>query len=74
MTTDNSTKVFFWWINPATHTPVKMAADDGSVTMTWKNYKAGPQDPSLFQPPTGYQVMQMPAGMNMPGGGGAGGQ
>ena len=75
MTTDNSTKVFFWWINPATHSPVKMAADDGSVTMSWKNYKTGAQDPALFQPPSGYQVMQMPAGMSMPGGGGgAGGQ
>jgi hypothetical protein len=71
---DNSTKVFFWWINPATHTPVKMAADDGSVTMAWKNYKTGAQDPSLFQPPAGYQVMQMPANMSMPGGGGSGGQ
>ena len=73
MTTDNSTKVFFWWINPATHSPVKMAADDGAVTVAWKNYKTGAQDPSLFQPPTGYQVMQMPAGMGMPGGGGGGG-
>jgi len=75
MTTDNSAKVFFWWINSATHSPVKMAADDGSVSVAWTNYKTGAQDPALFQPPTGYQVMQMPAGMGLPGGGGsAGGQ
>ena len=73
MTTDSSTKDFFWWINPATHTPVKMAADDGAVTVAWKNYKSGAQDPALFTPPTGYKVIQMPAGMNMPGGGGSGG-
>ena len=74
MTTDKSEKVFFWWVNATTHTPVKMAADDGSVTVAWKNYKSGAQDPSLFQPPAGYQIMQMPAGMNMPGGGGSSGQ
>jgi len=74
MTAGNDPKVFYWWINPATSSPVKMAADDGSLTVNWKNYKAGPQDASLFQPPTGYQVMQMPAGMGMPGGGAPGGQ
>jgi hypothetical protein len=74
MTAGNDPKVFFWWISTATNTPVKMAAEDGSLTVLWKNYKAGPQDPSLFQPPAGYQVMQMPAGAGMPGGGAPGGQ
>ncbi|HEX4140831.1 MAG TPA: DUF4412 domain-containing protein [Candidatus Methylacidiphilales bacterium] len=74
MTTGNDPKVFYWWINTAAHTPVKMAAEDGSFSVVWKNYKTGPQDPSLFQPPSGYQVMQMPAGMGMPGGGAPGGQ
>jgi hypothetical protein len=37
------------------------------VTMLWKNYKAGPQDPALFEPPADYKVMTMPA---MPGGAG----
>jgi hypothetical protein len=69
MTAGTDPKVFDWWINTATKTPVKMAAEDGSFTLTWKNYKAGPQDPSLFQPPAGYQIMQMPGGMSMPGGG-----
>ena len=72
MTAGNDPKVFYWWISALTHTPVKMAAEDGSFTVVWQNYNAGPQDPSLFQPPAGYQVMQMPAGMSMPGGGGPG--
>lgn len=69
-------KVFYWWVAVATKTPVKMTADDGSFTLNWKNYKAGPQDPALFEAPKDYQVMEMPAGMpGMPGaGGGAGGQ
>ncbi len=74
MTAGTDPKVFYWWVNPATNSPVKMAADDGSLTVNWKNYKAGPQDASLFEPPAGYQVMQMPAGMGMPGGGAPGGQ
>jgi hypothetical protein len=74
MTTSNPTKVFFFWINTAANTPVKVVAEDGSMTATCKNYKAGAQDPSLFTPPAGYKVIQMPAGMNMPGGGGASGQ
>lgn len=72
MTVGNDPKVFYWWINTAAKTPVKMTADDGSVTLLWKNYKTGPQEAALFQPPTGYQVMQMPSGMGMPGGGGGG--
>lgn len=74
MTSGSSPKVFYWWINTATKTPVKMADADGSFTLVWKNYKVGPQDPALFQPPAGYQVMQMPAGVSMPDGGGSGGQ
>ncbi len=36
----------------------EMTADDGSVTLNWKNYKAGPQDPALFEVPKDYQVMR----------------
>jgi hypothetical protein len=73
MTTANNPKAIFWWINPATKSPVKMASEDGDFTLTWKNYKPGPQDPTLFQPPAGWQVVQMPGGMGMPGSGGPGG-
>ena len=65
MTTKDN-KVFFWWVTVATKTPVKMAAEDGSFALDWKNYKAGPQDVALFEPPQDYQMMEMPS---MPGGG-----
>jgi hypothetical protein len=71
--TSKDGKVFYWWINAATKAPVKMAADDGSFTLAWKNYKAGPQDPALFVPPADYQVIQMPTGMSAPGGAPGGG-
>jgi len=41
------------------------------MIVKWSNYTTGPQDATLFEPPAGFQVMQMPAGMGMPGGGGA---
>jgi hypothetical protein len=54
-------KTYFLWADAARHVPVKMTADDGSFTVMWKNYQAGPQDPSLFEVPAGYQMMNMPA-------------
>jgi hypothetical protein len=41
---------------------------EGGLEAVTVNY--GPQDPARFQPPAGYQTMQMPAGMpgGMPGG------
>jgi hypothetical protein len=72
MTLPDDSKGMFWWVNAATKTPVKAAAEDGTFTMTWKNYKVGPQDAALFEPPADYQVMQMPATM-APGGGPPGG-
>jgi hypothetical protein len=71
MTTDG--KIFYWWVNAATKAPIKIASEDGSFSTTFTNYKAGPQDASLFEPPAGFQVMQMPAGA-LPGGGAAAGQ
>jgi hypothetical protein len=43
-----------------------MTADDGATIVHWKNYKAGPQDSSLFQPPAGYAITQMPADSEAP--------
>ena len=60
MTSPSDKKVFFWWVDSATKAPVKMAAEDGSFTLAWKNYKVGPQDAALFEPPAGYQVVAMP--------------
>jgi hypothetical protein len=69
MTSGKDAKVFFWWIDATTKVPLKMTAEDGSFTLVWKNYKAGPQDASLFEPPADYQVIQMPGA---PSGGGPG--
>jgi outer membrane lipoprotein-sorting protein len=62
-------KVFDFWIDTDKKAPVKMVAEDGAITMVWKNFVAGPQDSSLFEVPSGYQVMKMPTGAGMPGGG-----
>jgi len=65
-TTSAEGKVAFLWVDVAKQVPVKMAAEDGSYSVQWKNYKAGPQDAALFEPPADYQKMgipTMPSGM-----------
>jgi hypothetical protein len=74
MTVGNDPKVYYWWIDRGANVPVKMASAERSFSVVFRNYQTGPQDASLFQPPAGYQVMKMPAGMHFPGGGGAGEQ
>ena len=64
VTSNSDNKAFFFWVDAATKAPVMMMAVDDSVTVQWKNYKAGPQAPSLFEPPADYQVITVPA---MPG-------
>jgi hypothetical protein len=68
MTSEN--KTYYWWVNPITKAPVKFMPEDGATSIAFTNYKAGAQDASLFEPPAGFQVMEMPAGMGMPGGAG----
>jgi outer membrane lipoprotein-sorting protein len=58
--TSKDNKVSFMWVDAANKTPVKLAAEDNSYSVLWKNYKVGPQDASLFEPPSDYQVMKMP--------------
>lgn len=58
--TSKDNKISFMWVDAANKTPVKLAAEDNSYTVLWKNYKVGPQAASLFEPPADYQVMQMP--------------
>jgi hypothetical protein len=60
-------KVFYFWIDTGKKAFVKMVSEDGSITIVWKSFVAGPQDASLFEPPAGYQVMQMPTAPHMPG-------
>ena len=70
VTSDKTKQVFFFWLDPVRKVPLQMSAADGSFTVKWKNFNAGPQDPSLFEPPADYQVMQMPSIPGMPGGAG----
>jgi len=53
--TDTDGKISYWWINAVTKNPMKMTREDGSLTFQWKTYKTGPQDASLFEPPSGYK-------------------
>jgi hypothetical protein len=45
---------------------------DGSLTVKWKNFVAGPQDAALFDPPAGYQIVDMPDMPGLPGATGSG--
>jgi outer membrane lipoprotein-sorting protein len=66
VSSDTSKKVFDFWLDLTRKVPVKMAAEDGSFTVEWKDYQAGPQSAALFEPPSGYQVIPM---LGMPGAG-----
>jgi cytochrome oxidase Cu insertion factor (SCO1/SenC/PrrC family) len=69
--TSKQNKVYEVWVDDAQKIPVKMVAEDHSFSMFFRNYKVGPQDPLLFEPPSaGYQVMTMPSLPNPPSGGG----
>ncbi len=59
VTSDKTKQVFHFWLDPVRKIPVQMAAVDGSLTVKWKNFAAGPQDPALFEPPAGYQVTSL---------------
>jgi hypothetical protein len=54
------------WMDNAKKIPIMATALDGSVTILFSNFKEGPQDPALFEPPTGYQVVPMPTIPGMP--------
>jgi len=62
-------KAYDLWVDAARKTPVKMAAEDHSFSMLFKNYQVGPQDVTLFTvPTTGYQTMTMPSMPTLPSG------
>ncbi|HEY6352379.1 MAG TPA: hypothetical protein VI636_23525 [Candidatus Angelobacter sp.] len=52
------------WIDQKMHFPIKWVSSDGAL-FDLTNIKEGRPDASLFQPPSGYQKMNIP---NMPGG------
>jgi len=47
----------FQWIDDVNHFPVKTASVDGSWWNEFKNIKTTPQDPALFEIPSGYNKM-----------------
>lgn len=53
--TEKSGNTETYWIDQKLHFPIKTQA--GDVTTEFTNIKEGPQDPSLFQIPEGYQKM-----------------
>lgn len=56
------------WVDHSIEMPVKIAATDKSWSMEYKNIKAGPQDPNLFEVPKGYQKLDLsslPSGFSM---------
>jgi Domain of unknown function (DUF4412) len=57
-------QVSYIWVDMAKQVPVKMASAAGGFEIRWKNFQNGPQDPALFEPPTGYQTMPMPGANN----------
>jgi hypothetical protein len=62
----NKTEKMYQWMATDLKFPVKMAAVDGSWTMEYKNIKMGAQADSLFEVPSGYKKMAMPAMPQMP--------
>jgi hypothetical protein len=52
----------YQWMATDIKFPVKMAAVDGSWMMEYKNIKMGTQPASLFELPSGYNKMAIPAG------------
>jgi hypothetical protein len=71
--TNNNGKVLFLWVDAARQSPIKLASEDGTFTIAWKNFQSGPQDAALFEPPADYRIVNMmqpgQPGMTQPGGG-----
>lgn len=62
----SKTEKMYQWMATDIKFPVKMAAVDGTWTMEYKNIKTGAQADSLFEVPSGYKKMAMPAMPQMP--------
>jgi hypothetical protein len=55
----NGNKMIHQWICKTTGIPLKIAQIDGNDSMEFRNLKAGAQDASLFEIPSGYSKMSM---------------
>ena len=62
---EKGTAVMFQWIDETAMIPVKMAAENGSWSIEYRNLRVGPQDPALFELPAGYTKMAMPDVSNL---------
>jgi outer membrane lipoprotein-sorting protein len=51
------------WLSKKLGMPIKVAAADGSHSMEYRDIQEGGVSDALFEPPQGYQKMQMPMGM-----------
>jgi hypothetical protein len=58
---------YIWEATDLSNFPVKYESEDRKMTTVWKNIKTGGVTDSVFEVPTGYKKMDMPA---MPGMGG----
>jgi hypothetical protein len=54
------------WIDQKTHMPIKTVSADGTV-VEFTNFKEGPQDPKVFEIPSGYQKFDVGAMMERRG-------
>jgi hypothetical protein len=64
-TTNSSGDVSYFWLDPKLRFPVKWEGKTSKGEL--RNIQDGAQPASLFEVPSGYTKMQMPAGMQMPG-------
>ena len=48
-------RVFYFWVNKSTQTPVQILSTDNLTRIEWKNVQVGPQPADLFKPPMDYQ-------------------
>jgi hypothetical protein len=60
-TNKGKTDKIYQWIATDINFPIKIAAVDGHFTQEYKNIKMGGQPDSLFELPSGYKKMDMPA-------------
>lgn len=58
----------FFWVNKSNQNPVRVIPEDKKAVIDWDNFKEGAQPADLFEPPSDFQKMALPAGMGVPGG------
>ncbi len=48
-------RVFYFWVNKSTQTPVQILSIDNQTRIEWKNVQVGLQPTDLFKPPADFQ-------------------